>query len=77
MDGKRVRDRPGGVSMRKLWRRLRPYWRLAIEMLVVVGILGVAVWGLNFWLSDAARNQTSPTEISRIRDVVSIVQGFV
>lgn len=46
-------------------------------MLVVVGILGGAVWGLNFWLADAARDKTSPTEIGRIRDVVGIVQGFV
>ena len=63
--------------MKELWRRLRPYRRLAIELLVVCVILVGAVWGLNFWLADAARDATSPTEIGRIRDVVGIVQGAV
>lgn len=47
--------------MRKLWRRLRLYRGLAIELLVVCIILVGAVLGLNFWLADAARDATSPT----------------
>ena len=64
--------------MRKLWRRLRPYRRAAVDLLIFVGVLAalaVSVGALNFWLTDAARDKTSPSEISRIREVVGIVQG--
>ena len=65
--------------MRKLWRRLRPYRRAAADLLILVGVLAalsVSVWVLNFWLTDAAQDKTSPSEISRIREVVGIVQGI-
>ncbi len=60
---------------------LRSYRRgAAIEVLVVVGVLlflAGAALGLNYWLTDDSRTGTSPTDISRIRDVVGIVQAFV
>ena len=65
--------------MRKLWRRLRPFRRAAVDLLIFVGVLAalaVSVWALNFWLTDAVRDKTSPSEISRIREVVGIVQGI-
>ena len=66
--------------MRNLWRKLPPCRRAAIEILIVAGILlglaGTAA-ALNLRLEDAARNATSPAEIGRIRDVVSIIQAFV
>ena len=69
------------AGMRNLWRKLPPYCRAAIEILIVAGILaGVAV-ALNLWLTDAARGATkattSTTEIARIKDVIGIVQAFV
>ena len=67
--------------MRRLLWMLRPHRRaVAIEVLIVVGVLlllaGAAV-GLNYWLTDASRTGTSATDISRVRDVVGIVQAFV
>ena len=67
--------------MRRLLGMLRPHRRaVAIEVLIVVGVLlllaGAAV-GLNYWLTDASRTGTSATDISRVRDVVGIVQAFV
>ena len=67
--------------MRRLLGMLRPHRRaVAIEVSIVVGVLlllaGAAV-GLNYWLTDASRTGTSTTDISRIRDVVGIVQAFV
>ena len=63
------------------WRRIRSYrWAAAIEALIVVGVvalLAVAVLVLNFWLTDASRSATDPTDISRVKDVVGIVQAFV
>ena len=79
MGGKRIGDRKGDAGMRKLWRRLRPYRRAAADLLILVGVLAalsVSVGALNFWLTDAARDKTSPSEISRIREVVGIVQGI-
>ena len=66
--------------MSRLWMRLLSYRRAAVEILIVsavLSLLGLAVWGLNFWLTDLARDKTSATEIGRVRDVVGIVQGFV
>ena len=66
--------------MSQPWRRLMSYRRAAVEILIVsavLSLLGLAVWGLNFWLTDLARDKTSATEIGRVRDVVGIVQGFV
>ena len=66
--------------MRNLRQRLRPYRRLAYEIMIVAGLLFVlagAVLVLNFWLTDLARDKTSTTEIGRVRDVIGIVQGFV
>ena len=66
--------------MRNLWRKLPPYRRAAIEILIVAGILlGLAgiTAALNLRLEDTARNATSPAEIGRIKDVVSIIQAFV
>ena len=65
--------------MRKLWRRLRPYRRAVVDLLiaaVILAVLAVSTMALNFWLTDAARDKTSPSEISRIREVVGIVQGI-
>ena len=65
--------------MRKLWRRLRPYRRAAVDLLiaaVILAVLVVSTLALNFGLTDAARDKTSPSEISRIREVVGIVQGI-
>ena len=67
--------------MRRLLGMLRPHRRaVAIEVLIVVGVLLLlagAALGLNYWLTDASRTATSITDISRIRDVVGIVQAFV
>lgn len=66
--------------MRNLWRKLPPYRRAAIEILIVAGILlGLAAIAaaLNLRLEDAARNATSPAEIGRIKDIVSTIQAFV
>ncbi len=49
--------------MRNLWRRLRLYRRLALETLVVAGVLAVllaAALGLNYWLTDAIRAGHQP-----------------
>ena len=56
-----------------------PYRRLAIETLVVAGVLAVllaVVLGLNRWLTDAGRDDSSPADIGRIGDVVSRVLLF-
>lgn len=67
--------------MRRLFTRLRSHrWAAAIEALIVVGVLALlalAVLALNFWLTDASRSATDATDISRVRDVVGIVQAFV
>ena len=46
-------------------------------MVGVVALLAAAVLALNFWLTDTSPSSTDPTDISRVRDVVGIVQGFV
>lgn len=69
------------TDMRRLQIRLRSHrWVAAIEALIVIGVvvlLAGAVLALNFWLTDASRSATDPTDISRVRDVVGIVQAFV
>ena len=66
--------------MRGVWYRLRSYRRtVVIEVTIVFGVLlflAAAVAGLNYWLTDAGRVATGVTNISRIRDVVGIVQAF-
>ena len=50
--------------MHNLWRRLRPYRRLALETLVVAGVLAVLLattLGLNRWLTNASRAGSNPT----------------
>lgn len=67
--------------MLRLLNSLVPYHRgAAIEALIVVGVLlllAASTLGLNYWLTDASRTLTGATEISRIKDVVGIIQGFV
>ena len=65
--------------MRSLWRKLQPYRRAAIEILIVAGVLAIlagAVLALNYWLTDASRIATAAADIGRIKDVVGIVQLF-
>ena len=65
--------------MRNLWRKLQPYRRAAIEILIVAGILAIlagAVLALNYWLTDASGSATAAADIGRIKDVVGIVQLF-
>ena len=67
------------AGMRNLWRKLQPYRRAAIEILLVAGILAIlagAVLALNYWLTDASRSATAAADIGRIKDVVGIVQLF-
>ena len=49
--------------------------------MIVVGVLNLllagAAVGLNYWLTNASSNGTRHLSISRIRDVVGIVQAFV
>ncbi len=70
--------------MRRILAKLRSHRRGAvIEAAIVIGVLAIlagAVLALNFWLTDASRSATDPTDptdISRVRDVVGIVQAFV
>lgn len=67
--------------MRRILAKLRSHRRgVVIEASMVVGVLAIlagAVLALNFWLTDASRSATDPTDISRVRDVVGIVQAFV